>query len=748
MKKNILAIAFITCAMTNMVKAQQAKDLPLIPYPQQVHIGQGTFILAKNEHVTFKSDFDKNAAIQRLSPNKSSNSKQTKKLFYLKDMQLPKEGYHLHVSKDSIVVKASTQAGIFYANQTLEQLLDFYGSSDTYTLPILDIQDQPRYAWRGFMLDVARHFFTMDYLKKTIDRMSFYKANKLHLHLSDDQGWRLEIKQYPLLTKVGAWRTFNNHDSTCMEKSKSNPDFNIDQRMIQTDASGATTYGGYYTQQQMKDLIAYAAKKNIEIIPEIDMPGHFNAAIRAYPFLTGTSKAGWGQDFSVPINPCQEDVYAFTQNVLKEIFQLFPSKYIHIGADEVEKTTWKNNTVCQQLMADSNISSVNRLQSYFIHRMQRFVESNGKKMITWDDALEGGVNEKITIMYWRTWVKSAPAEALNNGNPLIMSPGEPFYFDAQPDKNSVYNVYHKKITTDGIDRPDLLLGGQANLWTETVPSEARADYLVYPRYLALMENLWTNKPSLYSSFLHRLDKHYELLDNMGVQYRLPDLTGFSQENVFIDTTSLQVHIPEQNPLQIHYTLDGNLPTTQSPSLPKRLVIDKNETIKIAAFTPNGHRGDIYTIHYKKVKYQSATEPNTIQSGLNVQYYKGFFKNTSKIKSVADSSFITTGVTVPGSVNAPSFGLDYAGYIDVPETGIYSFYLTCDDGGILKIGNELIVDNDGLHPAQEKSGQAALSKGLHPILLRFIEGGGGFTLKLQYSFNGSPIQDIPEKWLKH
>jgi len=747
MKKYLLSIALLSFLCT--ANAQDAKELPLIPYPQNVHIGKEHFVLEKNSAIQYKNGFSENTAdfLRSLKTKYGirSNTTNRKILLYQKDAQLAQEAYQLHISKDSIVVKSSSEAGAFYANQTLQQLLFFYSQDAQISIPTLDIEDQPQYAWRGFMLDVARHFFTIDYLKKTIDRMSSYKANKLHLHLSDDQGWRIEIKQYPLLTKVGAWRSFDKNDSTCMENAKENPDFNIDPRFIKT-VNGKKVYGGYYTQQQVKELVAYAAKKHIEIIPEIDMPGHFNAAIRAYPFLTGTSKAGWGTLFTVPINPCQENVYAFTQNVLKEIFALFPSKYIHIGADEVEKTTWQNNANCQQLMKDSNIGSVNHLQSYFIHRMQKFVEANGKKIITWDDALEGGVNDKVTIMYWRTWVKGAPAQALRNGNPLIMSPGEPLYFDNAPDKNSIYNVYHKQFTTYGIDRPDLLLGGQANVWTEHVPSEARVDYLVYPRYLALMENLWTNKVGLYDDFLHRLDMHYTLLEHMGIQYRLPDLTGFLQENVFIDTTSLQVQLPQKT-LKIHYTLDGTLPTLQSPLLSKKLPINKNETIKLAAFTNTGQRGEIYLLHYKKTTYQNNVQTFQIKNGLNVQYYKGFFKSTSAIKATADSSFIASSFIVPASVNAPSFALDYKGYIDVPETGIYSFYLTCDDGGILKIGDEMVVDNDGLHSAQERNGQAALLKGLHPILLRFVEGGGGFTLKLQYSFNDSPIQDIPESWLK-
>ena len=753
MKKKIL-IALLLIVGSNVTEAQNAKELSLIPYPQQVEIGSDSLILDKTTRLFLKNNFknfpnDFVQTIRKWYPFTHKVDKKNTIIFYKKNNQLGKEAYQIDISRDSIVAQASTEAGIFYANQTLEQLLYFYSHKERTSFPTLHIVDQPKYAWRGFMLDVSRHFFSLDYIKKTIDRMSFYKANKLHLHLTDDQGWRIEIKQYPLLTKVGAWRTFNNQDSACMAKSKDNPDFAIDPRFLKTE-NGKQVYGGYYTQKEMKDLIAYAAAKNIEIIPEIDMPGHFNAAIRAYPFLTGTTKAGWGKDFSVPINPCQEDVYAFTQNVLKEIFALFPSKYIHIGADEVEKTTWKTNDTCQQLMKDSGIGSVNHLQSYFIHRMQRFVEANGKKLLTWDDALEGGLNSNVTIMYWRTWVKKAPEEALANGNKLIMSPNEPLYFDYQPNNNSVFNVYHAKIDRTIKDNAHLLLGGQANLWTEMVPTENRADYLTYLRYIALAENLWTNDTSKYSSFTKRLSKHNALLDAMGIYYRLPDLSGFTQENVFVDQGLLKINNPDKNNLQIRYTLDGNIPTIQSPTLSENgLPIDKNTTIKLAAFNSKGNRGDIYTIRYKKTKYQPAIVLDTIlANGVKVNYYKGFFNGTSHIKTTPDSTFISESFVVPSTVDAPSFALDYKGYIDVPETGIYSFYLNCDDAGILKIDNEMIVDNDGMHTALEKSGQAALSKGVHPLLLRFVEGGGGFTLKLQYSFNGSPVQDIPKNWIKH
>ena len=600
-----------TCILISLIlsiqllSAQTDSILPLIPYPVHLAPESGTFILnAKTqmrvddgrrfvkETAQFRKMVKELTGVVLTRENKFSKSNFIAIRYdaAVKEM----EGYTLKITADSIVLKAKTTAGIFYGTETIKQLL-FSNKHDKQTrLPALYIEDAPAYPWRGLMLDVARHFFSIDYLKKTIDRLAYYKGNKLHLHLTDDQGWRIEIKKYPLLTQKGGWRTFNNQDSSCQEKASDNPDFEIDKRFIKTK-NGKTVYGGYYTQKQIKDLVKYASDRHVEIIPEIDMPGHFNAAIRAYPFLTGNSGTGWGQNFSIPLNPCNEKVYTFTQNVLSEIFSLFPGRFIHIGADEVEQTSWTNSPDCNILMSRENLSTTASLQSYFVHRMQQFAEAHGKKIITWDDALEGGVDSNITIMYWRSWVKHAPGEALRNGNPLIMSPNEPLYFDYQPDKNSVYNVYHAPIVPEAsAGDKGLLQGGQANLWTEMIPSEQRADYMVYPRFLSLAERLWSNTPGLYATFPHRLAKQYGVLNTMGVHFRLPDLEGFTEESVFVDSAYFNINLPGSGEgMQLRYTLDSSLPTMHSPLLRQGLTIKKEAVIRVAAFTNEGKRG-MYT----------------------------------------------------------------------------------------------------------------------------------------------------------
>jgi len=269
-----------------------------------------------------------------------------------------------------------------------------------------------------------------------------------------------------------------------------------------------------------------------------------------------------------------------------------------------------------------------------------------------------------------------------------------------------------------------------------------------PRMTALAERLWSNTDN-YDDFMLRLQKQYRLLDKMNVHYRLPDLTGFSQENVFTDETSLTVTKPFRD-LQIHYTTNGTLPEVSSPLLDKPLTITEPVTIKMAAFSSNGLRGDIYTLHYKKETYATpVAAPATLNSGLACGYYKQFFRTSTALAALKpDSLFIASNFVVPPSINAPSFGLEYKGFIDIPETGIYTFYLTCDDGGILTIANREVVNNDGLHSAIQKTGQVALSRGLQPFLLNFIEGGGGFKLALQYSMGNDKPADIPEAWLKY
>jgi hexosaminidase len=578
--------------------------------------------------------------------------------------------------------------------------------------------------------------------------MALYKLNKLHLHLTDDQGWRVEIKKYPQLTEQGAWRTFDKNDSFCISKQKENPDMAIEPRHI-IKRDGKTLYGGFYTQQQLKDLVKYAAARYIDIIPEVDMPGHMMAAIHAFPELSCEGGSKWGELFSTPVCPCKESSFEFAQNIFTEIMDIFPSEYIHLGADEVDRKTWAQSELCAALMQKEGLKDVAELQSYFVKRMEKFFHSKGRKLIGWDEILEGGISPTANVMYWRSWVPNAPVVAARNGNKVIMSPGNPLYFDTPPDAHSLPNIYNFNVVPEKLtaEEAKFIIGAQANLWTERVPSENRADYLYFPRMLSLAERVWSKQLD-YNSFQQRLPAHYNRLETMGIHYRLPDLQGFAENNVFTDQATLDIKKPMPN-MVLRYTTNGSLPLTTSPALNKPFVIKQPVTIKVAAFTPNGLRGDIYTLNYKKEKYMEPVTVANAASGLKAGFYKKYFLNTLGMKGKQpDSQFIATNAAVPTGVTAPSFGMQYTGFINIPETGVYSFYLLVDDGGVLTIGNKEVVNNDGQHAPLEKSGQIALKKGLHPFKLDFIEGSGGFTLQLKYSKAGGTPIAIPDSFFKH
>jgi hexosaminidase len=730
---------------------------PVIPYPKSLVPEKGSFVLNPRTTIVVRyAPFEKEAReiaamIGRTTglALHSSRDGRTNSVVVSQDPAIPAEGYRLSISAQNISLSASTAAGIFYGMETMRQLLQARGKP-ALALPAVQIDDAPAFPWRGMHLDVARHFFSEAYLKKFIDRMAMYKMNRLHLHLTDDQGWRIQIKKYPELTRQGAWRTFDGIDSACMQLAKENPDFRIDTQHI-IHRGGQTLYGGYYTQAQMRSIIRYAAERHIQIIPEIDMPGHMMTAIRIFPALSCTGKAGQGKIFSVPLCPCKQSTYTFADNVYKEIFALFPSKYIHIGGDEVDKTTWDSCKACHVLMQKEGLKNVNELQSYFIHRMEHFFKANGKVLIGWDDIMEGGIDSSAVIMYWRTWVPEAPVKAAEEGSRVIMSPGTPLYFDAWPNKTSLSAVYHFNpipAALRGTPAAAKIMGAQANVWTERIPSEKRADYMTMPRMTALAEAVWTDQPKDYDSYLQRLKSQYALWDSLHIHYRVPDLEGFTENNVFIDSAVLTVRKPLAD-LTVHYTLDGSRPDASSPVLNAPLSITSSETVKLAAFTPEGNRGDTYTVHYKRESYLPAVRVHDTMAGLRCIYYKGGFRQTAQMTRVAAAdTFLTAGVRVPAAVSAPAFGLRYNGYIAVPATGIYSFFLTSDDGSLLQIGRDTVVDNDGLHSAEERSGQIALQKGLHPFTLSFIEGGGGYTLHLQYSRDGSAPKDIPDSFFVH
>lgn len=432
------------------------------------------------------------------------------------DPKMPDDGYRLHVSQKSILIEGKG-AGIFYAFQTLKQLLPAQ-KSETLRIPGIKIYDYPQYSWRGMHLDVCRHFFTPAEVKKYIDYLSFYKMNKFHWHLTDDQGWRIPIDKYPKLTSVGGYRngTLIGHARDTLQKFD-----NI-------------RYGGYYTKEQIRDVVAYAERRHVLVVPEIEMPGHAVAAISAYPEYSCTGgpfqvEGSWGVFDDVY---CTKDqTIHFLEDVLSEVMDLFPGKYIHIGGDECPKVRWQNCMECQKVMKREGLKDENELQSYVIRTIEKFVNSKGKTIIGWDEILDGGLAPNAVVMSWRG--TEGGIAAANLKHDVVMCPGSHCYFDyyqgdplTEPPAIGGFipleKVYSFNPMPDSLseDQKKYILGAQGNVWTEYITSFDRVEYMAIPRMIALSEVLWSKPENRnYENFYVRLQKHTSLLDMMKVNYR-------------------------------------------------------------------------------------------------------------------------------------------------------------------------------------------------------------------------------------
>jgi hexosaminidase len=428
-------------------------------------------------------------------------------------ISLPDEGYVLRVNQKGIVIEARTGAGLFYGVQTLLQLLVVHGR----TLPLVEITDYPQFPYRGLHLDVGRHLFPPEFIKRYIDLMARFKFNQFHWHLTEDQGWRIEIKKYPRLQEVAAWRK----ETIVGHAGKS------------TQYDGQP-YGGYYTQDEIRDIVQYAAERHVNIIPEIEMPGHSRAALAAYPNLgcTGgpyTVATTWGV-FDDVYCAGREETFIFLQDVLNEVMALFPGQYIHIGGDECPKTRWKQCRLCQARIKKEQLKDEHELQSYFISRIEKYVNSNGRQIIGWDEILEGGIAPNAIVMSWRG--EEGGILAARQKHAVIMTPGNWCYFDhyqAPPEKEplaiggltTVEEVYAYNPRPDVLSPMEqkFILGAQGNVWTEYMKTPHHVEYMVYPRAIALAEVVWSpHEKKNYAHFIARLKKLQPLLDSLQLNY--------------------------------------------------------------------------------------------------------------------------------------------------------------------------------------------------------------------------------------
>lgn len=495
--------------------------LGIIPKPGFLKPQDGSFALGQNVVISGNTKEEQLFFSERLktlydiTSTISDQSKETgiKLLLIMADTILPRGSYILTVSKKTLHISATDKEGIFYGIQTALQLIRQNKTGDL-EIPCVEIRDQPVYAWRGMHLDVCRHFFTKKEVKKYIDYLALYKFNVFHWHLTEDQGWRIEIKKYPKLTEAGAWRKGSQVGPYSDQKFDS------------------LRYGGFYTQEDVKEIVAYATQRHITIVPEIEMPGHALAALAAYPQFSCTGgpfevAKGWGvfDDVYCP----KEETFRFLQDVLDEVCVLFPGKYIHIGGDECPKTRWKNCQHCQSLIKKEGLKDEHGLQSYFIRRIEKYLNSKGKQIIGWDEILEGGLAPNAAVMSWRG--TQGGIEAAKQKHFVVMSPGRPCYFDHYQSKDiskeplaiggynpldSVYAYTPTPLALNSEERT-YIMGAQANIWTEYITSFQQVEYMALPRMCALSEVLW-GSPKDYDDFVSRLKVNVKLLDKMGVNY--------------------------------------------------------------------------------------------------------------------------------------------------------------------------------------------------------------------------------------
>lgn len=665
------------------------------------------------------------------------------------------ESYALSVGAGGVEIRAPEPAGLFYGTRTLLQLLPAAPSgagagTGVVRLPFLRIEDAPRFRYRGLHLDVGRHWFPVEFVKRYIDLLASYKLNAFHWHLTDDQGWRLEIRSHPRLTEVGSRRR-----ETILE------------RHFDPFVGDGVPYGGFYTQDEVREVVAYAAERYVAVIPEIEMPGHSLAALAAYPELACTPgpfevATTWGvhEDILCP----KEETFAFLEDVLGEVMELFPAPYIHVGGDEAPKARWIESPVAQAAIRREGLADEAELQSWFLRRIEAFVRERGRRIVGWDEILEGGLPPDAIVMSWRG--VDGGIEAAREGHDVIMTPTSHAYFDyyqGEPEHEPLAiggylpleRVYSFDPVPEGLppEAARHVIGAQGNLWTEYLKTPEAVEYMAFPRALALAEVAWTPRESLsWEGFLSRLGPRLAELDALGVRFRVPDVGGLEEDVLRLDGRARVVLIDPVGTGEIRFTTDGTGPTASSPRYerPLELVLDERGTVVTARlFLPGGRSGAPRSARFARAVPLPAAKSGSddARPGLVWTSFEGDFASVAGLESAEPARRGRVDrVELPDGLPAERFGLRLDGWLRVPETGVYTFRLTSDDGSDLRIDDRDVVRHDGLHGAEEKAGAVALEAGSHRLRVRMFQAGGGRALSLAVRFPGGDVVPVPAEWL--
>ena len=590
--------------------------------------------------------------------------------------------------------------------------------------PTVSVKDAPRFGYRGIMLDPCRHFMPVENIKRYIDVLSLFKINRLHWHLTEDQGWRIEIKKYPKLQEIASKRI---------------------------EGEGYE-HGGYYTQEEVKEVVQYAADHFITVVPELEIPGHEMAAIAAYPELSCKGEAAsprviWGVE-DVVMCPGKEDMFKFLEDVIDEMVPLFPGEYFHIGGDECPKTSWKNCPLCQKrireegLKGDKQHSAEEKLQSYVIQRMEKYLATKGKKIIGWDEILEGGLAPSATVMSWRGEEGGIAAAAMNHT--VIMTPGSNgMYLDhyqgdpkLEPTGIGGYATLEKTYSYDPVPdtlktlgKGDYVLGVQGNTWAEYFYTEEVRNYRVFPRIIAVAEIGWTNLDRKdFKDFERRINNAYVRLDNHGINYHIPQPeqpNGSCNTVAFTDKASLE--FKTTRPVKMVYTLDGSEPTPNSTAYTAPIEVSETATVKIASVLPSGKMSPIRTIEVIKQELAPAVEVEKTAPGLNMEVKDGMYLNVKEYEAaqketkksvIKDLKEIVSVVKTSESMRGVNqYAAVASGYVEIPEDGVY--YISSDLEEVWIDGKRMIDNGSEVKRFSRHDTSAALAKGKHELKVVFL-----------------------------
>ncbi|WP_291865502.1 family 20 glycosylhydrolase [Maribacter sp.] len=636
--KSIVLVLVVVLASCSKSKVFTENDIQIIPKPASLKLETGTFLFNENTQFLAANTTQKEIAMALVNKFKKATGwsleivdtePRGNFIEFVLDKNLENEVYELMVTSSKITIKSNGNAGFIYGLESVRQLLPVAIESKEsvanieWVIPNLTIKDQPRFQWRGLMLDLSRHYFNKEYIKKIIDGLAMHKMNVLHLHLVDDQGWRIEIKKYPKLTEVGAYRV-DQEDLAWNAR-------------VTVDPNEKGTYGGFLSQKELKELVKYAQSKNIEIVPEIEMPAHVTSAIASYPHLSCLDKpVGVPSGGLWPITDIycagKDSTFEFLEDVLTEVMEIFPSKYIHIGGDEATKTNWKVCSHCQKRMRNEGLDNVEELQSYFVKRIEKFINANGKKLVGWDEILEGGLAPDATVMSWRG-VKGG-VQAAKEGHDVVMTPGTHCYFDhyqgPQNDEPLAWGGFtplSKVYTFDPIvdsmtpEQAKHVLGGQANLWSEFVPTEAQSEYMIFPRIAALAEAVWSPKEWRdWTDFSGRITTMFKRYQYLGINYAKSAYLVTSDTQINMKEKTVEVLLKNEFPFgDIRYTLDGSALSATSKKYEGALKMSKTTRIRAGLFKNGKPEGKEFD---ETVKFHKAIGKKVTYKEIYHESYKG------------------------------------------------------------------------------------------------------------------------------